>query len=116
MNNYNKELKRKIPLPEFLLNEFLERAFRHGNTIEDMFLIVPVLENEEGEASLDTKYGKLKVFFSNELHKFQSYAGRKTPQARALLLSHKKYPYPKVSKTSDRAFRDLNGHKSHIIN
>jgi len=87
----------KIALPEWLLNEKLERALTKSKgvtlKIDDLFLVIPHFE--EGEVKIETKYGWLRVFFCKELAEFQRY-GRKTPQG--LLLSHKKYEYPKISR------------------
>jgi len=86
-----------IALPEWLLNEKLERALTKSKgvdlKIDDLFLVIPHFE--EGEVKIETKYGWLRVFFCKELKEFQKY-DRKTPQG--LLLSHKKYEYPKISR------------------
>ena len=86
-----------IALPEWLLNEKLERALTKSKgvilKIDDLFLVIP--HKEDGEVKMETKYGYLRVFFCKELAEFQRY-GRKTPQG--LLLSHKKYEYPKISR------------------
>lgn len=110
----------KLQLPEYLLNEKIERAFKLGGLkIEDLFLVVPVnSEHGEGDSFLETKFGRLKVFFCNILHQMQKFEymkshGRAVPKV--LLLSHKKYPYPKISTPSSRAFKDFPGGKSKII-
>jgi len=86
-----------IALPEWLLNEKLERALTKSKgvtlKIDDLFLVIP--HKEDGEVKMETKYGYLRVFFCKDLADFQRY-GRKTPQG--LLLSHKKYEYPKISR------------------
>jgi hypothetical protein len=91
----------KLAIPEYLLIEKIERAFKQGGLkIEDLFLVVPVSErNSEGEIFLETKYGKLRTFFVNELFEFHRY-DRSIPKA--LLLSAKKFNYPKISKISTR--------------
>jgi hypothetical protein len=109
----NSALRKGIALPEYLVNEKIERGIRAGLKIEDLFMVIPCsTEHGEGEVDLETKHGNLKVFFCKDLYDFQVY-GRKTPQA--LILSKRKYNYPKISKPSARPFKELNEKPPHII-
>lgn len=105
-----------IAIPLFQLHELIERAARgtkDKNVIEKLFLIVPVERLDmEGEIKIETKYGKLLVFFCNQLDQFQSY-GQEKPKG--LLLHHGKFPYPKVSRVSVKPFQDLPAGKSHLV-
>ena len=61
-------------------------------TIDDLFMIVPAPRNnygvqEEGEDLVETKFGKLRVFFVKGI-------------TRSSILHRKKYPYPKISRVS----------------
>lgn len=114
LHKKNASLREGIALPEYLLNEKIERATRAGASFADLFLVIPcTAEFGECEVDLETKFGKLKVFFCKELYEFQKY-GRAAPQA--LLLNRKKYDYPKISKPSARAFTDLPSGESHLKN
>lgn len=111
----------KIQIPEYLLNEKIKRAFTLGGLkIEDLFLVIPVsAEHGEGDSFLETKFGKLRVFFCNMLHQMQAHEYARSlgmTEPKVLLLSHKKYPYPKISTPSSRAFKDLPGGQSEIKN
>lgn len=97
-----------IAIPLFMLEEKIEKAMRATrdlNYIDKMFLIIPVPKNNEGEDFVETKYGRLRVFFCSELMEFHKY---EVSTPKALLLSHEKFEYPKVSKVSTRLQRMLN--------
>src|SRR6266850_1431421 len=86
-----------IAIDEWFLNEKLEKALfksiKVNLKIDDLFLVIPY--HEEGVIDLELKFGKLKTFYVKELKEFENY-GRSTPQA--LLLSRKRFPYPKSSR------------------
>lgn len=91
-----------IAIPQYILYEKIERAaraysLRPDQIISKLFLVVPVFKPQEGEIEIETKYGKLKVFFSHDLLSNHIQAGSKS---KALLLDNSKYNYPKVSKVS----------------
>jgi hypothetical protein len=104
----------KIAIDKGLLHEKILRAQNAGTGIEDLFLLVPTSNKDgEGEIFIETPDGRLRTFFVYALSEFQRY-GREFPSA--LLLSHKKYPYPQINKPSARAFKSIDGHESHIVN
>lgn len=106
----------KINIPEFQLNELIVRAAkatRDKDVVDKLFLVVPVERLDmEGETKINTKYGKLLVFFCHQLDQFQAY-GKEKPTG--LLLHHGKFPYPKVSRVSVKPFQDLPAGKSHLV-
>lgn len=102
-----------LAIPEFLLLEKIRRARKYGVLIEDLFLVVPVAKkDEEGETDLNTKEGKLRVFFVSQLYEFHQYA---STIPTALLLSHKKFPYPKVNKVSTRVVNKVGNAEPNLI-
>lgn len=94
--------KTTVIINQVELQEFLEKRVRQqGMKIEDLFLVVNA-RPDEWELEMDTSFGKLKVFARNDCPK-------------NLLLNHKRFPYPEVTKVSARAFNSIGGKASHII-
>jgi hypothetical protein len=59
------------------------RVDRMGLKIEDLFLVVKSPLEEEGDTIINTRYGNLKVFFTNSV-----------PEGKSFILHKSKFEYP----------------------
>lgn len=74
-----------------ILFEIIEkRIYETKVKIEDLFLLCKAPNGQEGEQTVDTPYGKLRVFFINK------------DLETSWLLHKKKYNYPVISKVSSK--------------
>ena len=77
--------------------------------LEDLFFVTYAHAGEEGDTYLETKFGRLKAFFSNSC-----------PEGKTYVLDRRKYPYPKkgvpMTSSGDLPVTPLNDPKQERIN
>lgn len=85
--------EQQIPITKAWLEDVLRiRVRKQGIKIEDLFIITRAINNQtEGDTELPTAFGRIKIFFRNDL-----------PKDRLAVICHRsKFDYPKKGQSLD---------------
>lgn len=69
-----------VILPRWLIDEVLEKRLGQGIKLDELFLLLPY--EEDHDSTIETKFGKLKVFFCKQY------------QGNPIILCTRKYKHP----------------------